>query len=340
MRIARPFLFIIFFLILWMRSVSADSPSVESLIKDLKNYFDSYYALIQEKNLIPPKENVFKQIQALSGQNLILNNFDDLSRSFDGYLKDYGKSINIFTINDSEIVNCWLGDLVAEKKDRRNVWGKEVDFTVKIIDNMVVRDFTDFVSQGKDALDIGTRDSIVYCNLEAYRIRANSIWDFFAERQKESKKRRYEPSRANRSRKYLYYKTWLNLYLNCIKENPNLDTAKSRFTEQEVAALKENSLFHEIGHIFADRYLALEDESKEETVAFLTELRYGNLVYDSLETIVAAAYQSQMNNYNLAGKEIISGFGIKQVQKIQDLFSLSENQVRLIAKEIYQQKIK
>ena len=75
-------------------------------------------------------------------------------------------------------------------------------------------------------------------------------------------------------------------------------------------------------------------------VAFLTELRYGNLVYDSLETIVAAAYQSQMNNYNLAGKEIISGFGIKQVQKIQDLFSLSENQVRLIAKEIYQQKIK
>ena len=179
MRIARPFLFIIFFLILWMRSVSADSPSVESLIKDLKNYFDSYYALIQEKNLIPPKENVFKQIQALSGQNLILNNFDDLSRSFDGYLKDYGKSINIFTINDSEIVNCWLGDLVAEKKDRRNVWGKEVDFTVKIIDNMIVRDFTDFVSQGKDALDIGTRDNVIYCNLEAYRIRADSIWNFF-----------------------------------------------------------------------------------------------------------------------------------------------------------------
>ncbi len=348
---------------------SAQNPELfpDQFINSLKNYFAIYFSQIKTEKTIKPKEEVLQNIKEITLEHLAINkeeilgknNFNDLTVILDEYLKNYREAINIFTINGSDIVNCWLGDLVEEKTYKKDIWGKEIEFAVKVIDNMEIRDFTHYLSAGKEALDVGTRGDTVYYNLEAYRIRANSIWDFFSKREKENRRRRYEPSKANRLRKKFYYNLWLKLYSDCIKDNQNLESAKQRFMDESIILLRENSLFHEAGHIFANRYFNLNDEVKEEMLAFLTELRYGPLPCESLETVVAASYQSVMSDYNLAGKEIISDFityirneqknknpdyndtnieGRDQLSKMENLFKLTEEQIRSISERIYKNR--
>lgn len=92
-------------------------------------------------------------------------------------------SISTKTNGTSEIVNCWLGDLIEAKTQTRKIWDEEVGFNIKVIDKLVVADFSYFLSQGKEAIDVGTRKDTIYYNLEAYRARATLIWDFFSNRE-------------------------------------------------------------------------------------------------------------------------------------------------------------
>lgn len=336
------------------------------LTQQLSECFKYYYNSINQEEIIPAsREKLIFDIKHLLEQygftkkNLAADGIEELQDKINQLFKRNNKEIVLFTMPDSKTINCWLGDLVEERRETRNIWGKEIDFMVKAIDNLEIRDFTYFLTKGREALDVGTRSAVICYNLEAYKMRANSIWDFFRDREDKLKNKRYDPSKSNRLRKWLYHKTWLNLYTDCIKDSPNLEEAKKRFIDKAVIALKENSLCHEAGHIFADRYLKLNDEVKEETLAFLSELRCGLLPYESLETVVAASYKSPMYSYNLAGREIISGIiayikdkqkdkssdykkiniqGKNQIEKITNLYKLSEAQIRAISGYIYEQK--
>jgi hypothetical protein len=114
-----------------------------------------------------------------------------------------------------------------------------------------------------------------------------------------------------------------------------------------------------MGHIFFNKYLGLNDETEEEMIAFLSELRYGPLPYESLETIIAASYKSSLDTYNLAGRYLTAGFisyikneqknknpeykninvqGRNQIEKINTFYKLSETQIRAISEYIYEQK--
>ena len=360
-------IFFVYLIILTSGTALAEDTdlSLELLINNLNNYFQAYYSQLTKGGVINPKTEVLEDIKEIAFNYTKIDNKllshadspDELSTIFDDYLRDYGKSIVLFTVGDSEIVNCWLGNLIEEKVETKNVWNREIQYTLRVLGELAIQDFTYFSSGGKDALDAGTRSGFIYYNLDAYRSRAASIWDFFA--QKDKKKRRYDPSKSNRLRKKLYNKTWLNLYTGCIKDSPNLEEAKKRFIDKAVIALKENSLCHEAGHIFADRYLKLNDEVKEEMLAFLSELRYGPLPYESLETIIAASYKSSMVSYNLAGRQIIAEFlsfirneqkngnpdykdiniqGRNQIEKINNLYKLSGIEIRAISEYIYEQK--
>jgi hypothetical protein len=292
-------------------------------------------------------------------ENLVADSIEKLQDKINQLLKENNKEIVLFTLPGSEIVNCWLGDLVEERRETRNIWGKEIDFMVKVIDNLEIRDFTYVSTKGREALDVGIRDAIICYNLEAYKMRANSIWDFFRDREDRLKNKRYDPSKSNRLRKWLYYKTWPDLYANCIKDSHDLEETRVEFIDQAVELLKENSLFHEMGHIFFNKYLGLNDETEEEMIAFLSELRYGPLPYESLETIIAASYKSSLDTYNLAGRYLTAGFisyikneqknknpeykninvqGRNQIEKINTFYKLSETQIRAISEYIYEQK--
>lgn len=352
-------------LLLLAKTALAEDINDAYLIGQLSGYFKDYYESINQDKMPPYEGKLIFDIKHLLEQygfaeeSLTADGIEGLQDKINQLLKGNNKEVVLFTLPDSDIVNCWLGDLVEEKRETRNIWGEKIDFMVKVIDNLEIRDFAYVLTKGREALDVGTRGFIICYNLEAYKMRANSVWDFFRDRKDKLKNKRYDPSKSNRLRKWLYHKTWHTLYSDCIKDNKHLEEAKTEFIDRAVIILRENSLFHEIGHIFADRYLKLNDDAEEEMIAFLGELRYGPLPYESLETIIAASYKSSMVSYNLAGRQIIAEFlsfirneqknsnpdyedinihGRNQIEKINNLYKLSEAEIRAISEYIYEQK--
>lgn len=341
-------------------------PRHEILIDILNAYFIDYYSLIKKEGVIKPEEQVFTDILSIIHENygtdkeLLQSKVDDiydLTDLLNNHLKKNGIALNLFTINTPSIVNCWLGSVVKENLESKNIWGKEVKFKIKIIDGLRIKDFINFLSSGKESFDIGTRQETIYCNLEAYKIRANSIWDYFVNRGK--KRRRYDPSKSNRLRKKLYYETWSNIYANCSKNKDDLEEARKKFIGKTVFVLMKNSIIHEAGHIFADKYLNLQTNTEGEIIALITELRFGRFPHESLDMVISASYQNYMADYNSAGTEIISEFiyyieneqknnnprfrdidikGITQRERARNLYKLTADQIRSISEYIYMQK--
>lgn len=336
-------------------------------IKELADCFQNYYQGVSaagkthsaEEKLVIELRRLLRQY-GFSEHQLTEDNIEDLEAKLNSVLINTGYRIVLFAAAQTEIINCWLGKLVVDKKETRNIWGKDIEATVIILNDLEIHDYSNFLSAGKEAIEAGTRAGIIYYNLDAYRASAASVWDFFAQREKENKSRRYDPRLSNRLRKKLYIKNWLTLYLSCIKINPdNKENARREFIDKAVALLKENSLFHEIGHIFTSKYQGWENSKGEEIIAFLSELQYGPLPFESLDTIISAAYQSRICDYNLAGREIVSYFlsyikdeqkrgnsgyknihisGINQLRKMTELYELTESQLRSISECTFKQK--
>ncbi|MBI5144463.1 MAG: hypothetical protein HZA30_05295 [Candidatus Omnitrophica bacterium] len=342
----------------------ADNP-IDSFLVDLKDYFLSYYSSVKA-GLIRPKDEVLRDIEMmaegllnLKGEATHIDSIDDFSLLLDKEMKPYKKSINIFLVGQSDIVNCWLGDRTEEKIEIRNVWGKDLNCIVKVLDRLTIQDYKYFSTEGKEALDAGTRAGIIYYNLDAYRARASSLWDFI--RGSEKKKRGYDPSRANRLRRRLSLKTWRGLYSDTVNFSDDPDKAKALFIERTVELLRETSLLHEMGHIFAEKELKINNAAREEEIAFLIELRYGPLPYESLDMVVSAGYQSSITDYNSAGRKITGSFiayikeekkkgnpayrdidirEMGQVRMMENLFKLTEDEIRSISEYIFKNFIK
>lgn len=173
--------------------------------RQLSEYFADYYRLANANKIYPAQGKVIREIRHLltrhgfnEGQ-LKENKIEELEDKINKILKTSNKKAVLFVIPGSDIINCWSGDLVEEKTELKNIRGKELKYTIKVLDKLIIQDFSYFSSRGKEALDAGTRQETIYYNLEAYRIRANSIWDFFA--RKDKKRRRYDSSKSNRLRK-------------------------------------------------------------------------------------------------------------------------------------------
>jgi hypothetical protein len=357
----------------WLSDVSfalteeSQNIKTKQFIDNLKDYFYSYYSQTLEKKLVKSNQDILKELSQIfrdSGISvnegiLIKENesCETLTDLINSYLEDEGKSINLF-INDSDVVNCWLGDLIEEEIIVRSVWSRAIKFRVKVIDNLIIRDFTNLCTQGSEAIDVGVRGDTVYYNLDAYKMRAKEIWDLLARRTR-SRDKRYDPLKSNRLRKRLYIRNWGSLFLNTINKNKDLEKAKKSFVGKVVNQLKENNLFHEVGHIYAREYLAIDDEVEEEIVAFLTELRYGILPYESLDAIISSRWRSLMESYNLASDRILTSFlsyiQLEQEKKnpdfkrivikdtrlkynIDNLYKLNEEQIRAISEYIYKER--
>lgn len=356
---------VILLFILISETISAqDIPaSYSTLLDNLKRYFHSYYFQIKEEGIIKPKEEVFEDIKEIVKINSDIEkntieaktNLYALSSLLGEYLKHYGKSIHIFTTSGQEVINCWVGDLIKEAMEKRQIWDKEIEFKVKILANLDIGDFSDFASSHKEAIDVGVINDIIYYNLDAYKRRASEIWELILRKTNE-KGRRFEPSRSNYLRKKLYYKSWAKLFEECKERTGNLKDAKTEFTEKTAILLQENNLYHELGHIFAQKYLGITDEADEEFVAFLTELRYGTLPYESLDILASSRWRSSRESYNFASDRILDFFlsYIKNEQQkgnleykgiviesgisrkaVDDLYKLTDEQIRQISEEIY-----
>jgi hypothetical protein len=365
------FLFLVFFLPISISfAIDEDSQNmqVNQFMDKLINYFHSYYNQILKESIIKSKQQVFRELSQIVRESQITvdermfkredERFAILVDVINAYLESDKKSINLFTVDDSDVVNCWLGDLIEEKIIVRSVWNKAIKFRVKVIDNLIIHDFINLSTQGSEAIDVGVRGDTVYYNLDAYKARAKEIWDLLARRTK-GKDKRYDPLKSNRLRKRLYIRNWGNLFLNTIDENKDLEKAKKSFVAKVVNQLQENNLFHEVGHIYARECLAIDEEVEEEIVAFLTELRYGILPYESLDVIISSRWRSLMESYNLASDRILTSFlcyiQLEQQKKnpdfkrivikdtrakysIDNLYKLNEEQIRTISEYIYKER--
>jgi len=344
-----------------------DKLNPEKLFKELKEYFYYYYSQAKDGVKIEPEDKVIRKLKEIAGVNDVecsnAGNFFELSALFNNYLTGYKKCINIFTVDDSKIVNCWLGDLAEERDGMREVWGKKTAFKIKVIGNPVIRDFVGYLNGGKDSLDVGTIGSVIYYNSEAYEKKATDIWETFSKKEG-IRDKKYDPSKSNRLRRQLRYKTWHAHYSDSLKEyKDDLSGAQSGFAKKAAGLLMEHNLLHELGHIYFAETANGEkgDAAKEETVAFLTELKYASLPYESLDGVTSAAWRSSMDSYRLAGTRILNLFVeyIKDRQKEGDrdylkivippgglekntanLYRLTEEQVRNISTYIYQNKIR
>lgn len=354
-------------LIPFIRSASAQeaAASVDAIIHTLKDYFQAYYSRIANEGFILPQPEVLQNIKTIIGDAYPqisketlrdIHNLDELSSLLERYLGRYGKAITIFSADGSDVVQCWLGEIAEEEKKSSNVWGNEVRFTARAIDKLSVRDFVYFLSAGREAIDAGVREGVIYHNLEEYRNYAGLLWDFLSGREAAGKNRRYDSSKMNRLRRRLQYEGWYSVYADCVKEGMDKGEARDDFIDKAIAIIKENSLYHEIGHIFADTYLPGIDTARQEKIAFLTELRYGPSPYESLSAVVAAGYKSPIGSYAIAGKKITEGFisfiineqvnenpeyskfdmrPAGRLRKMENLCKITENQIRLISEFIY-----
>jgi len=108
----------------------------KQFINNLKDYFYSYYSQTLKKDIIKSKQAVLKDVNeifrdsrvSVDGRSAIKENenVETLVDLINDYLEDERKSINLFIIGDSDIVNCWLGDLIEEETMTRRIWGGEV----------------------------------------------------------------------------------------------------------------------------------------------------------------------------------------------------------------------
>jgi len=362
--------FVIIYVVFFQNNVFAGNlnadPHPASLINELKNYFDSYYSAVQMKGTYKSPEGVIKEIRTIVRKYLgepddthlcgEANTLSELNCAIEEYLRVYGKSINIFIIEEEGVVNCWLGELIKDSSGKRNIWGQQIPYKIKIMDHLVINDFMSWATHGQDAYETGTQNGIVYLNFTAYRIRANETWDFLTRMGSGKFKKNYDSLKSNRLRKILMYKAWYGLYQDCVEQFNSVDEAKKVFIKRYIELKEQNSLAHESGHNFVSCSGETPSAVEEEMIAILTELRYGSAPYDSMDFLISTAWANTMSFYNLAGQNILN-LMVKEIagkaendsfqgisvqgnylsEKIRFLYQLSDLQIRKLGEKIFKQ---
>jgi len=163
-------------------------------------------------------------------------------------------------------------------------------------------------------------------------------------------------------RKRLYAKSWDSLFsAEYLDKNKDLEKTKQSFINEAVRQLKENSFYHEVGHIYARKFLDTINEVEEEIIAFLTELKYGTLPYESLDALISSRWHNKLQIHKMASDKILSWFlsyiqfeqgkgnnsykgviikGTRSEKSIDNLYKLTPGQIRVISEYIYKGSFK
>jgi hypothetical protein len=329
------------------------------LVMIIKKYFDNYYKTLSENEMIKSKKIVINELGAIIGLGQSCS-IAQINKSINSRLNNLEKYINIFTVAGEDKLQCWFGEISEQRNGVEVVWDEAIKYTLRKMDKLIVHDYIYFSSKGTDALDAGVIGNTIYYNLEAYRTRAEEKWDsFYKTNTRVSVTKPYYSLRYNRLRKKLRYISWYPLYLECIESFSDLNEARKNFMIESINLMTNASLFHELGHIHYSRTYSMEDNVDSEIAAFLTELRYSPVPQESLDRVISAAYSSPMQVYNMAGREILSSFisyiqfeqtkgnrsykriiihGKRLAKQIENLYRLSEGQIRQISEYIYTQR--
>jgi hypothetical protein len=331
----------------------------KDLIIAVKNYFDNYYKDLSETGVVKSRETAIEELETILGLEKILD-IGELNDHLNSRLNKLRKHINIFSPPGEDKVQCWLGEIVEERNGAETIWGEEIKYTLRKMDNLIVHDYEYFSSKGTDALDAGVIGNIIYYNLEAYRAMAQEKWQaFFKANTRGSISKPYDALKYNRLRRKLRDISWHPLYLKSIELSSDSNEACQNFIIESMRLMIRTSLFHELGHIYYSRINSTVDDIDSEVVAFLTELRYSPLPYESLDRVISAAYSSSMQIYKAAGRKILTSFisyiqlqqakenenynriivkGIRSKKSIDNLYRLSPEQIRVISEYIYKER--
>lgn len=345
---------------LWANLATATDKNDLYFRQKLSEYFQDYYRSVSENNISLSKEKLISEIKYLLVSYGLpkeeirgVDKLQDIEESINKVLKKDNHTVVLFVIPESEIINCWLGELKEETARTEKIFGKEINFNVLALDNLKIRDFLYFYSQGKEMLDAGTKNDCIYYNLEAMRRQAGDIWGFFRDRETASHRNRYDPSKLDRLRKHIKRKSWQIIYSDACGRNRDLVRAQDDFIASAVEKIKANSLAHELAHLFANGNQGLTlDTAKEEEFSFLFEMSNGTMPLDSLDTVVGIYAKGLKDIYYVAVENILNCFldYIRQQQladnseykgidirgnylkdKLQYVYNLSEKQVREIS---------
>jgi hypothetical protein len=310
-------------------SYAISNDEINGLINDLKTYFLDYYRKAI-KGEVESQEKVLAKLKSIIKNNLgetdltkkfqRIDNFFQLTQWLNskfnednsGKVKSYG--INIFLSPISNIVNCWLGKNITVENLHKHIWDKDIGYQLIMIRNLFVHDYLYYISNGNKELEIVNKNNVIFCNREAFLKKANARWQFLLSHYKSKKAyKNYNPSKVDKLRRKLLTKTWEDSFLKIIKEN-DLNKAREVFLNSVEGKLLKIAVIHELGHIYADEYLSHSNDLLSEIVALLTELAFGPMPDESLNTVLSFAWKSHWKTYRFAGQYIIRNF-VKEVEE-------------------------
>lgn len=300
-------------LLFFATPAQAEPTNLTTFLKEISLYFDHYYEDIQQGKKIPQTlvlekiYNLFYPLEIITASSSCpsTTRLGQLNCQINAQLNPFGKGINLFFIDDSPIIQCWLGDLVNNTNDERLIWEQSIHYSIIILQNLIVPDYTHWQSNGQQSLEVGTQDGIIYINRDAYLNNAQETWTFLNKAYKGKLKNRYDVSQANKIRKQLIINAWGDLFQQAQHQYTEEARIKEYFLEQYQQQKMQNSLVHELGHIYVRTHHGTIDNTADEMMAMLTELHYAPVSQDALDFLVTAAWAQSTNYYNQAGRLIL-----------------------------------
>lgn len=281
---------VLLFVFFLTASAKGDYDNGLYFIQQLSTYAQDYYNSISQNPTAAGNSfiNKIKNLLVTCGLSKSkvsgVDNLEDLEDSINHLLITRNHKILLFCIPKSEIINVWLGEFVEENNLTKQIFGKMINFKIISLDNLKIHDYLYFSTDGREMLDVGARDNIIYYNLEALYKKAENMWDFFQSRKKGNFSKRYAPSKFDRLRKHIQHKAWQDFYEGANKKNKNAREARLYFIDKAVEVIKENSLAHELAHLFIKNISFKLEVNREEEFAFLFELSYGKIPFETLDT--------------------------------------------------------
>jgi hypothetical protein len=317
----RAFYVLILFLVFNLKGINSsyafNDTITNSLLDGFGKYFLDYYQSLNKGEFAAP-EKVLADLKGIVKNNLpersLTQEFEEIDNLFqltqwlNRRLEPDSLGVNIFIAPESGIINCWLGELKEDRVSFKKIYTQEYHYKLWVIDKLRIHDYRYFLTQGKDEFDFLSVRNIIFCNKEALDKKAKQRWEFLQSRYGSGGVHNYNPSRSDKLRRRLLSLAWGDLFLKIVRENP-LGEQEEIFLKQAEEQLLEIGIFHEVGHMLADEQTRFpEDEKTKEAIALLTELGFGPLPYESLNTVLSFAWKSPWKTYRYAGQYILRDF--------------------------------
>jgi tetratricopeptide (TPR) repeat protein len=332
-----------------LREVQMHSRYVESIRKA----FEERYRMAEDVGLPPDFEGAVREIVSLGRE------IPEVGRIWEGiqaggrvesalsglasYFSKFNQCLLLRILNTDygPVVDCVLGLYVNPGVIRRErIWGKEVRYILSVIDEPLIRGFTEYYTSGKGSIPAWTDGITVFENRADFRRIANSYWEIFSKPELSGSMTSRDPETK------LILKQWMELYSKCVNESGTIQEARISFIKSFISLSMENALLHELSHIKDLTYGPPPSPESGELRAACTEIRYGSTPYSSLAHLLSWE-RIENEVYRKAAKRVLQMameairfnpalYGNMDSLSIPEAFDLlSPLQIREMARTIY-----